>query len=570
MENHILYIAAKPHKLNSYLLDVESVISVFIFQLIKKTDVELRIKIDTEQNFEPLLIYNLSDTKYNICNEPSELTRYCKWPVVVSDRQVVAGLCAVARFLLKQSDSKEIRDLLGFREACLLSCAESSIWTRFCEVDIISMTKDVLRNKYRDGEKYYLPEAVLRFEYHMSKPVRMHNLYKEAREKNNDKGIKSNTPIDKLNLEHKYSEGTYMTLADVILYPCFTLFFWNCCTDLLQNFIPLTTDWFKNLKEKLNVVPDLDLPKHDFTISNLVEPEYVKQSLYTADPARYRPEKRIHTKQQSIDRAVNFLGPIESYISNKITPFGDDIEFDWLRIPIDANPNGGALPAKRASRKCEQLQNIVKAVMKLAIGKLYNIVDFCSGSGHVGILLAVLLPNSKIFLVENKEKSLSRARERIIKLNLNNVNIIQSNLDYFVGHFDIGVALHACGLATDLVMETCIRNNAHFILCPCCYGGVKNCHHLTYPRSTQFKNTELGYEGYLSIAHAADQTHDEDNAKTKQGYFCMDVIDTDRKLYAESCKYVVHLGKLHPSTCTNKNNLLVGIFKEKIDNVFLL
>lgn len=98
MENHILYIAAKPHKLNSYLLDVESVISVFIFQLIKKTDVELRIKIDTEQNFEPLLIYNLSDTKYNICNEPSELTRYCKWPVVVSDRQVVAGLCAVARF----------------------------------------------------------------------------------------------------------------------------------------------------------------------------------------------------------------------------------------------------------------------------------------------------------------------------------------------------------------------------------------------------------------------------------------------------------------------------------------
>ena len=43
-------------------------------------------------------------------------------------------------------------------------------------------------------------------------------------------------------------------------------------------------------------------------------------------------------------------------------------------------------------------------------------------------------------------------------------------MDYFNGAFDIGVSLHACGVATDLVIQKCIQNSASFVSCPCCYG----------------------------------------------------------------------------------------------------
>ncbi len=63
----------------------------------------------------------------------------------------------------------------------------------------------------------------------------------------------------------------------------------------------------------------------------------------------------------------------------------------------------------------------------------------------------------QIILVENKEQSVSRAVARIQNLALNNIRICHSNLDYFSGRFDIGVTLHACGVATDLVLNTCLR-----------------------------------------------------------------------------------------------------------------
>lgn len=191
------------------------------------------------------------------------------------------------------------------------------------------------------------------------------------------------------------------------------------------------------------------------------------------------------------------------------------------------------------------------------------IVDFCSGSGHLGLLLAVLLPKCSVILVENKERSLSRAQERVKILNLRNVTLLQCNLDYFRANFDIGVSLHACGVATDLVIKSCINNSAHFVCCPCCYGGIRNCDVITYPRSKVFQGTGLEYREYLCLAHAADQTHDNNNAKTKQGYFCMDVVDTDRKLYAVENGYEVVLGKLQPDSCTPKNNLLVGVWSLK-------
>jgi hypothetical protein len=47
--------------------------------------------------------------------------------------------------------------------------------------------------------------------------------------------------------------------------------------------------------------------------------------------------------------------------------------------------------------------------------------------------------------------------------------------------------------------------------------------------------------------------------KSRQGYFCMDVIDTDRLLRAKELGYLTQLTRLFPENCTLKNRLLVGV-----------
>ena len=112
----------------------------------------------------------------------------------------------------------------------------------------------------------------------------------------------------------------------------------------------------------------------------------------------------------------------------------------------------------------------------------------------MGILLAFLIPTSQVVLVENKFESLERAIVRTQELGLKNCSFFQGNLEYFKGAFGIGVSLHACGVATDLVLKMCIENKADFVSCPCCYGKVQENHVLSYPRSKTFSNQSPTFE----------------------------------------------------------------------------
>lgn len=44
------------------------------------------------------------------------------------------------------------------------------------------------------------------------------------------------------------------------------------------------------------------------------------------------------------------------------------------------------------------------------------------------------------------------------------------------------VALHACGVATDMVMEHCVQAGAAFVVSPCCYGFIQNAVKFTFPK----------------------------------------------------------------------------------------
>jgi len=235
-------------------------------------------------------------------------------------------------------------------------------------------------------------------------------------------------------------------------------------------------------------------------------------------------------------------------------PRGEEVGVNWSSLPAGLHPREGNVPENRTHRKCQQLENLVTAVTSLASpGDV--IVDFCSGGGHLGIVLAYLLPQCQVHLVENKEESLLRARARLAQLSLHNVTLFQCNLDYYRGVFDVGVCLHACGSATDMVLQLCLACHAHFVLCPCCYGSIRRTHLLHYPRSQAF--SQLTYQEYLSLGHAADQT-EFNIALEEQGRRCMSLVDTDRAELARQHGYHVTLCSLRPLTCSPKNNLLVG------------
>lgn len=556
-----IYITSFQINKSKFLVDVETLVIINIYKLAANKNTKLKIKL-TDDCSNLKITVDLSQVSYEIVSDWLDYANLCIWPVIIQDNYVIAGLCSVARQIIKHSDNKNIRELLGFRDACLMSCSETSIWTKFCEVDMITTIKQILQNPLSlfDDTTFLLPQDLSRFEFHMSQPIRVHNVYKIAREQSKNKSIKSSVPIEDLDLHHTYAEGPFMTLSDVILFILIELFFEVVKPQNLFEKLPLTISWFNILQKKLLTKIPFETTPLQLKISKILEPQFMKQSLYTTDPARYKPEKRIFTKQKDITNSLRIINNNHIDIANALYPYGEEADFDWSKIPFEANPMSGALPETRAYRKCHQLENLAKSVLKLVQNKKCRIIDFCSGSGHLGILLAYLLPECEIILIENKEMSLLRAKERIRVMELKNVIILQSNLDYFIGAFDIGVSLHACGVATDLVIQNCIKNKAHFVCCPCCYGGIHDCYHLTYPRSTEYQHLNMDYKDYLTLAHAADQTHDPNNRKTTQGFVCMDAIDTDRRLYAESCGYQVHLGKLQPFSCTNKNNLLVGIY----------
>ncbi|XP_071560129.1 glutathione S-transferase C-terminal domain-containing protein [Temnothorax nylanderi] len=550
------------------LAPIETVVTLFT---IKYCESSISIKlIPSKQDLtEQAYTIDLTNFVYEIVNVsevPCYASSYELPNVAVNEDSCMAGLCTVLRQIVKSASPEysthDCNKLLGFKGSCLMACSEASVWTKFCEIDLILTLKSL---DTEDLEKSELPVSLARFECHMSQPVRLHNLYKYKMCKKF--AALDITRQDETGLpEHTYAEGACITLSDIIIFVCMHILLNTFSSQMISKLVPLTAKWYDRMLEDHFIIKCLScLPlsrSHNSDALHYTLPVVVNESLYKSDPKRYKPKNRIYTRQDDIEHSLQLVEGMKISMQLDVEPFGVEVNLDWSDVPFDATPEGGSLPLSRLRRKQEQLQNLCKPVLKLAKAG-DTIVDFCSGSGHLGILIAYLLPRCTVILLENKEESLNRAKKRVQRLRLTNVKFCQCNLDYFKGDFDIGTSLHACGLATDLVIQCCIRKNAIFVCCPCCYGSLQDCHQLTYPRSDVFKKCVNNKE-YSYLSHAADQTHDELNIKTKQGYRCMTVIDTDRKLFAEQFGYKVHLGKLIPQTCTLKNHLLVGIPKGKL------
>lgn len=444
--------------------------------------------------------------------------------------------------------------LLGFRQRSLNTPSDASPWTNLCEVDLVKCLHELFQLTNANLQEWNIPEELLRLEMHLSLPLKVHNMPKYVLQK--DSGIG----------KIRFIDSHQLTILDIIVWISYSLIFERIGVNNLKMQLPYTLVWYQSLATLLQV----NLEKVLFVsaratpvIACRITKQIPECTFYNIETKRSGIIQK-YTVQKDVDSALEKIFPLGLDFCSK-NPVDHTINFDWKSLPIDVNPFNGALPNKRMLRKQQQLESMVIEVARIS-KKSDIIVDFCCGTGHLGILIACLLPDCQVILLDNNEESLVvRARAWVSKLGLTNISYFLGNINYFNGNFDIGVSLHACGSATDIVLAKCWKKKAKFVCSPCCYGKISQTPVTKYPQSKMIQK-RLTYDDIITIAHCADQRHEplpgmEESELDEQGSLCTDIIDTDRKLKAEELGYEVTLKRLHPESCTPKNRLLVGVIE---------
>ncbi|XP_066536170.1 glutathione S-transferase C-terminal domain-containing protein [Hoplias malabaricus] len=361
-------------------------------------------------------------------------------------------------------------------------------------------------------------------------------------------------------LEHVFAEGLYFTLTDVVLLPCIHQYLLSLQQSApgVLSCLPLLLRWYHRVQE----LPGVRRAAEDCGMA-LFSPQVTgprSTQPETPIPSEVEQEKARPSQEHFIGGPRPTLTKLQDNgIEASFTPHPcPSWTLHWESLPAAVNPTEGKMSDTRAVRKRQQLNNLVAMVTELARPG-HTIVDFCSGGGHVGIVLAHTLPECQVILIENKEESLVRAKHRSSQLGLKNIGFIQANLDYFTGAFQIGVALHACGVATDMVLDRCLQSRAAFVISPCCYGFVQNTLKFSFPRSKRFRET-LTYKEHMILCRFADQTAVQLPPERRLiGKRCMGLVDLDRSWAAETHGYSVRVMTMEPESCSPKNNMLVGV-----------
>uniref|UniRef100_A0A8K9WVX4 Glutathione S-transferase C-terminal domain-containing protein n=1 Tax=Oncorhynchus mykiss TaxID=8022 RepID=A0A8K9WVX4_ONCMY len=528
------------------------------------------------------------------------LVRGCRLPAVLDEtgRYCRAGLAVVLRHIIDRTCEadprrKDAASLLGFKKTCLKACAEVSQWTRLCELSIPSAVEAHLRQP--TNPSLHLPSALLNLEKTLGEPVKVHNDDKiqdqgtdvtQPQDSQSANGLELQAALAKLyvdsgavpsttiressdirkvkttelpQLEHVFAEGLYFTLTDVVLLPCIHQYLVrksHNASALSQ--LPLLLRWYLQVQE----VPGV--PRAAQACGMALS---TRKAFTTGPPTIAETQQSSQANQESLEmtmKEVHFVGGPRPTMT-KLKESGIEAVFSphpcpswtlpWDSLPEAVNPTEGKMSDVRAARKRQQLNNLVAMATELARPG-DTVVDFCSGGGHVGIVLAHTLPDCQVILIENKEESLVRGKVRSAELGLTNIGFIQANLDYFTGPFHIGVALHACGVATDMVVEQCIQAGATFVVSPCCYGFVQNTLKFTFPRSKRFLET-LSYKEHMILCRFADQTAVQLPSERRLiGKQCMGLVDLDRSWAAETHGYSVRVMTMEPDSCSPKNNML--------------
>lgn len=246
--------------------------------------------------------------------------------------------------------------------------------------------------------------------------------------------------------------------------------------------------------------------------------------------------------------------------------------------------NSSGVPRERAMRKRLQIVAVLEALTILmtntrARTSQLSIYDFCGGCGHIGIAVAAFFPEVHVLIVDRTEKALLIAKSRCRAAELSNIDTLHckvENLPTNSASFDIAIALHACGPASDAVLSQASRCSASVIVVPCCVGAVCNADVRMRPgivfdcnstpskdvahpaRSSTFASA-LNSSDYALLARAADFGEENVLKRDQWRGVAKALVEHDRLLALREAGYdYTYLVKMRPVHCTPKNDVLIA------------
>jgi hypothetical protein len=361
---------------------------------------------------------------------------------------------------------------------------------------------------------------------------------------------------------------------------------------------------------------------------------------YTTMPPLIDPDTRA-----IISSSVQVNPVFKKKIEDESKKF-NDLVWPFSILPLDAGcrTGTGKLQGMRAVKKEWQIKSLIQCVLAMlppsAFGipdvsnqKKIRIVDFAGGTGHLSLPLAVLLPKCEVVLVDIKGTSLELAHQKAEQLanpseNVEDMHHVSKqipggkisppvdaspftdvtfhanklkqskhipNLYTFHGsiskyveeycEFDIGMGLHACGEASDIVLRACGSANANFIVSPCCVGKLsqtkkdpyiyrataQNEATISYPQSSTFCQIIENNKSFDVLAKAADYSEMKDMRTSRNATrrTAKALVEMDRLIYMkETYKYdKIALTRMDPWEASVKNDILLGWKKSPENNV---
>jgi len=147
------------------------------------------------------------------------------------------------------------------------------------------------------------------------------------------------------------------------------------------------------------------------------------------------------------------------------------------RLHLDDGERVGGREHRKAGQVHALLGHLIPLLRDAPGGRALTVVDAAAGRGHVAAAVgALLLPalglRGRVLLCEAEPARARRAAERFVECGLRGVEAAALPVrELALGEPpDLVVALHACGRASDEVVELAIRTQARRLaLVPCCH-----------------------------------------------------------------------------------------------------
>jgi hypothetical protein len=125
-------------------------------------------------------------------------------------------------------------------------------------------------------------------------------------------------------------------------------------------------------------------------------------------------------------------------------------------------------------KKVQELVSLLPLVSVELTARGGTWVDACAGKSALGMIMTSLHPSPlwRLRIIERNAAMADKARQAALHMGAE-VEVVVANVDdqAFV-NASVGVALHACGSASDAVIDAAIAAKLPTLLCvPCCYAA---------------------------------------------------------------------------------------------------